>query len=403
MSALHTNIPESEKGRLRVLEHLEELLESQAFAGSRRRQAFLRYVVEETLAGRGSAIKETNIAMDVFGRASDFDAQTASIVRVTAADVRKRLSQAYASGLGRDLRIELPLGGYQPAFQFLAAEPEEIVQEPLPALVSEATPTKGRRAWWWPAAAVVFAFVAVGWLLGPRLVRSESPMDLLWRPFLSGDSPVLISLMAPTLLNVDNHEKWLPLQPGGNIPTSELEALEGSYVGSGAALGAALFAEQLASRDQKFVLKFGSDATFADLKNSPAILIGVSRWTQELNSKLRFQLRVDGERMVVVDSRRANQQWVIQRKRQSSQLVEGYSLVTRLLQSESGHPVLMVVGMDARNTQAAVEFLSRSDSFQRFAQSAPRDWARKSFQVVLHNTIHGNSPGSLVVVASEVW
>src|SRR5215471_13251706 len=77
--------------------HLNELLLSQPFAGSRRRQDFLRYVVEETLAGRGSGIREASIATDVFGRGPEFESNGGSIVRVTGGDVRKGLTQAYTS------------------------------------------------------------------------------------------------------------------------------------------------------------------------------------------------------------------------------------------------------------------------------------------------------------------
>ena len=122
MSVLHTSLPHTEQERLRILSHLDELLESPAFSGSSRRQAFLRYVVEESLAGRGDAIKERNLAVDVFQRDSDFDAQSASIVRVTGGEVRKRLAQAYASGLDHGLRIELPLGSYHPVFHFAAVD-----------------------------------------------------------------------------------------------------------------------------------------------------------------------------------------------------------------------------------------------------------------------------------------
>src|SRR5262249_47761765 len=106
----------TQQERLRILAHLDELLTSPPFAGSRRRQAFLRYVVGESLAGRGAAIKERNIAVDVFERSTDFDAHSASIVRVTGSEVRKRLAQAYASGLDHGVRVELPLGSYQPTF-----------------------------------------------------------------------------------------------------------------------------------------------------------------------------------------------------------------------------------------------------------------------------------------------
>jgi hypothetical protein len=67
--------------------HLDHLLASQAFSGSKRSQEFLRYVVEEALVGRGSQIKERNIATDVFGKGAGFSSQSESIVRVNASEV----------------------------------------------------------------------------------------------------------------------------------------------------------------------------------------------------------------------------------------------------------------------------------------------------------------------------
>jgi len=399
MSVLPAQILLSERERLQVLAHLEELLQSPAFAGSPRRQAFLRYVVQETLEGRAPAIKETNIAVDVFGRSSDFDAQTASIVRVTAAEVRKRLTQAYEGGLGRDLRIELPLGGYQPTFHFPPLE--ETCETPLPAPVAEPLARRRPRARWLGAWVLVSA-AAVSLVL-VSVVHLPTSTDLLWRPFLSPDRPVLVSLASPTMLYLANPDKWLPLQPGGAIPTSELEVMASALVGTGGALGAALFGEQLVSRGQRFEVKFGDDMSFADLKHSPTILIGSSRWTQELTKPLRFRLQRVGDHVVVIDSQQSDRNWAIPVRHQSTQLNEGYSLVTRLLQSESGYAVLIVAGMDVRSTQAAVEFLSRSGSFDQFAHSAPRSWENKNFQVVLHNTIHGNSSGSVTAVASHFW
>ena len=59
--------------------------------------------------------------------------------------------------------------------------------------------------------------------------------------------------------------------------------------------------------------------------------------------------------------------------------------------------------LDPRDTQAAVEFLSDDRLFEAFSSTAPADWSRKNFQIVLHNRIFGKSPGSLNVVASQVW
>ena len=398
MAVQHAETSLTESERLRILAHLQDLLQSPAFAASRRRQDFLRYVVEETLAGRGSAIKETTIAVDVFGRSSDFDAQSASIVRVTGGEVRKRLAQVYASGCDGGVRIDLPLGGYQPAFQFVPAESlAETVAPPPP---KPAARLSRRRVWVFAAAG---ALVAAAFFGGPRLLQPADPLDLLWQPFLNKSRPVLISVPTPTLVYIANREKWLPLRPGVEIPTSEMEAMEASYVGTGGALGAALFTEQLVTRGQHFALKFGADLSFADLKNSPAILIGTLPLTQELTRPLRFRITGDGERMTVLDSQQPERNWSIHRNHPPAQRAEGYSLITRLMHAESGLALLLVAGMDPRNTQAAVEFLSQRERFEQFAKQAPPDWPNKNFQIVLHNTIHGNSPGSMTVLASHIW
>jgi hypothetical protein len=193
------------------------------------------------------------------------------------------------------------------------------------------------------------------------------------------------------------------LKPGGSISSEDLVSLDLSYVGTGGALGAARFAEQLAFRHQPFQIKFGRDAAFADLKRSPSILIGPSRWFQELTQSLRFRIERADARRAIVDTKVPGREWSVPRPETPSAAVEGYCLVTRWLNSDSGHAVLALSGLDPRDTQAGVEFVSNDKQLEAFAASLPADWQRRSFQVVLHNKIHGNSPGSLSVVTWEVW
>ena len=403
---LQGECPFSDNERQRIYAHLEELLGSRPFAGSRRRQAFLRYVVEETLAGRGSSIKEANIAVDVFGRSRDFETQSGSLVRVTGGDVRKGLTQAYSSGLGEDVRIELPLGGYQPTFHFASQPADALAPAPGPVTINALSDVTHRRAWTWIAVAVGVLIIAGASVRLLGMFPTPTPLDLLWRPFLDKDRPVLISITAPTLLKLNplHQNKWLPLDGEKAIPASELVVLKDSYVGTGGAMGAARFAEQLTNRKQRFDLKFGSDVNFADLKNSPTILIGVSFLTQQLTQSTRFQLQMVPEGIRIIDVKQADRVWERRRRNYASPpRADGYTLITRLLHSDSGHPLLMIAGMDSHNTQAAVEFLTKNDLFRQFTQSAPPDWSTKNLQIVLHNTIYENSAGSLKVVASEVW
>ncbi len=56
--------------------------------------------------------------MEVFGRASDYDAGADPVVRVEARRLRRKLAEYYAGGGREDLlEIRLPKGGYLPMFE----------------------------------------------------------------------------------------------------------------------------------------------------------------------------------------------------------------------------------------------------------------------------------------------
>ncbi len=131
----------------RVQEHLERILASEAFRGSRRSQDFLRWVVHRTLEGQVETVKERNIAVEVFARPEDYNSAEDSFVRVKAGEVRRRLAAYYRSPDPLDrLRIELPLGSYVPRFE--ALEPLGNVE---PSKAIPAAPAGPRRWGRWAA------------------------------------------------------------------------------------------------------------------------------------------------------------------------------------------------------------------------------------------------------------
>lgn len=102
----------------RVAEELERILATQEFRRAPQLGRFLRYVVEETVEGRGDRLKEYVIGVKVYGRGEKFDPRLDPIVRVQAGKLRARLAAYYAGvGAGRVLRIELPKGSYVPVFR----------------------------------------------------------------------------------------------------------------------------------------------------------------------------------------------------------------------------------------------------------------------------------------------
>ena len=143
---------------------LARVLNSHEFRASKRSQDFLRYVVERTLSGEASRLKERNIGTDVFGRPSSYDPSDDATVRVKAGEVRKRLSLYYATEGARDtVRIDLPGGTYVPEFAFhvpgTATEPLNEAGGAMP--VPEPAPAAVRPRSRWRFAARIAALAAV--------------------------------------------------------------------------------------------------------------------------------------------------------------------------------------------------------------------------------------------------
>ena len=409
----HVEAALSQQDRDNIQRHLEWLLETAPFGNSKRSCSFLRYVVEEALAGRSSQIKERNIGVDVFSKDVGFDPQEDSVVRVGAGDVRRRLSRTYASGAFGGVRIELPVGSYCPIFHIEPAiapdpAPEPFDSQPPVTLVPPVLPPArnarsfrwGVGAWIGVAAFVCLAILGLGISSHIAAASRSNSLDTLWHAFSGQKLPVLIALPSPTVYSV----RTVPA-PSDLVPASNLQRSDGDYIGIGAGIGAARFAEQLALRHQPFVVKSGKDVSFSDLSQAPAILLGgySSNLGIELTRSFRFSLLIDATTDRIVDNQGAHQQWVIARWTQPVAAHEGYALITILRDSETGHPLMIVAGMRISDTQAAVDFLTNPDYFRAYTQKAPGDWAKKNNQIVLHSFDHGGTPGRAEIVAWHLW
>src|SRR5215472_6325214 len=114
----------------KVREHLSAILTSEIFVRSARLSRFLRFMVGETLEGRGDQIGEYSIGVEVYDRATAFDPRIDSTVRVEAGRLRAKLREYYeAEGRDSAIRIQLLKGSYSPSFRETAPRSEEIKAE----------------------------------------------------------------------------------------------------------------------------------------------------------------------------------------------------------------------------------------------------------------------------------
>ena len=101
-----------------VREQLVKILASKHFARTTRLRRLLRFIVEQTLAGRTSELKEYSIAIAVFDKSDTFDPRLDAIVRVQAREMRSRLDAYYRDEGSRDeVIIRCSVGTYVPSFE----------------------------------------------------------------------------------------------------------------------------------------------------------------------------------------------------------------------------------------------------------------------------------------------
>jgi len=151
-------------------DELARIIRSGPFAQSQRRQRFLEYIVNETLAGRGDRLKGYTIAREVFDRPEEFDPNVDPIVRMEAARLRDRLREYYDTvGRADPVRIELPKGSYMPHIEVRresasAPGPEEASETPASVLPRDEERAREDSVEGEPAARRS-ALAALGWTL----------------------------------------------------------------------------------------------------------------------------------------------------------------------------------------------------------------------------------------------
>ena len=150
--------PETASQTQLVRSQLERIVNDGRFTSSKRYPQLLRYIVEQTLAGNEDDLKERTLGVEVFHRTPDYDTNLDPVVRLCAAEVRKRLAQYYQSpSHAGELRIELNPGSYVPVFSQppLAASTFELIPGEVSSKAEQISqpqatrPTRSRKSTSW--------------------------------------------------------------------------------------------------------------------------------------------------------------------------------------------------------------------------------------------------------------
>jgi hypothetical protein len=417
---------------------LEDVLGSAPFRTSRQCRDLFRYIVEHSLAASDGSLRERIIGIEVFGRAPDYDTAEDPVVRLRAADVRKRLAQYYqAKSEPGQWKIDIPTGSYRAQFhppeiplpQFPA--PARLVEPQTEAHGSRQVPTLGadasvpKRPFLWVGAILTVCVVAA--LASLPLFRTAphaaSPFDLFWGPVLKTSRPVLVCTGSNRVyvLSQEARNRYRKIRPLAEDGTPNLEVLvpredlkkfvaedfvpmKDTYLTVGDASTTARISSLLTSRHHPYDLRFGSDLSFGDLREGSAVLIGAfnNNWTLNMTDNLRFVFEAgDTAEMHVRDRFDASRSWWP--KISGGKFSEDYAIISRILDSKTGSVLVTIAGLDHTGTRAAGDFVTDPQLITDLIKQAPKDWTGKNVQIVLHTNVVNNIPSSPTVVAVHYW
>jgi hypothetical protein len=404
-----------------VAAQLERLLENPHFSHSRRFPSFLRFIVQEELEGRGDQLKERTLGVEVFGRNAGYDTTSDPIVRVTAAEIRKRIAQYYQESGGSDeLRISLPPGSYVPHFTWPASEaleastaaifsvPGHAVESPesplrlLPEIViaEGMTPVPAPR--YSPskiglALALLVVLLTAGWAWAHS---RPSALDRFWAPVLDPADSVVVcfprsQIDTITLRNAASPEETQHFQEQTSaLMLDDLQPLVS-------------IAGLLETRHQRYTLMGQDVATLTDLRRGPTIFLGAfdNAWTLRVTRGLRYRFGNDANmKHFWIEDTQSPARWQIDRGQQmATNNYRDYAIVARFVDASTGQIAVVSAGIARGGTVAAGEFLTRPDNMEAIKAKAPRNWSGQNMELVLSTEIIDGRSAPPKIEATYFW
>ena len=292
----------------RIREQLNRLLAHPLFANSKRYPALLAYTVEQTLLGHAGELKERSIGVEVFGKVPAYDTNADPVVRITAgrsaqapdpvllrADPPRRTDDRAAH---RVLCPPVPRAGAAAGIQLCSglprkARPQQGRPHPSgsePAVAPALGPGRrggirgdsgsrcrpnGRMAA--PYRSAPAAALEHGSASGRRLPTALIPTTFcLGEPAKNIDVGSINSFDTP-VTESKPEPLYFRLHYSGNLALADVITLTRTVAA-------------LASRHKAFRVVPASDASFAQLREGPVVLIGAfdNIWTLRVTQKLRF-------------------------------------------------------------------------------------------------------------------
>lgn len=410
-----TPTSEFEKGA--VQQQLEHLLASPLFNSSKRYGQFLRFVVARALEGQAGHLKERVLGVEIFERAPDYDTTTDPIVRVTAAEIRKRIDHYYQDPKhSQEIRLFLPSGSYAPQFSWpghpngfpetealavpaaVVLNPERTAASAGPAISKPTrSSTRVKATFLLVAVLLVLCLSWIAW-------RESRPsvVKRFWQPFVNSPEPTLFCLADQAqyasirLRDAADPQREITLADSMvAVVIDDINPLVN-------------IAGTLRTYGKNYRVLGESTTTLTDLRSGPSVFIGAfdNGWTLRLTAPLRFHFVNEPSMAKLWIEDRVNpskREWLLDRLQQQTEDYKDYAIVARFVAPDTDQLSVVAAGIGRGGTVAAGEFLVDEHRMDEMLRQLPPDWQKKNVEIVLETQVIQGRSGPPRVRAVYAW
>jgi len=444
---LHVAEPATEE----KIEQLEKVVRSQTFQGSENLIALLNYLVQDALASPELHLKEYTIATEVFGRGSDFDPRTDSVVRVQAKRLRTKLQEYYdTEGKLDRVLIDLPKGHYKVVFSYIQQSDTSVFAQDSasevsdsftpPATKTEIPAVRAETDWWKRAlipATILLAVAVIVLLIYSNInlrrqvqatASEEDYPGVVWEPFLRGKAPTLAVLSNPSVYRFTNNADPAIISKDSieigqeqinklsDVLRNRLVMKQGraprlvlstdNYTGIGEAIGLYHLTNLFRAAGKPVALKQSRTVSAEDMKNNNVIVLGsawVNEWVEKLPVKEDFIYSVNATIENLNPMPGEEPEYKPKFNDITGEVEEDYALITVKPGVTDEHRLMILAGVLSEGTQAAAEYVTRKEYLnvinQRLQELSENEEPPKYYQVLLKVNVDDGIPTTVSILA----
>lgn len=404
-----------------LFQEIERLTKSHSLRGSESLRKLLEYLARQAVEHPDAALKEYQIATEVYGRQANFDPQSDSTIRVQAGRLRMKLAEYYAAeGASDPIVVTMPKGSYHLVFESRQASvPAEAA--PPPSETARADEIATPSVHWRLAHSVIVACLVIvvtvlaSLLWAHRRVPVTStttvaasamsgPLAEFWRPFTSAqEEPWVIFSNAAFVGRPETGMRYLNSHEDAKSPVYD------HYTGVGEVLAVHALDQAFNSLGRSLRVKRGSLFSLDDANNTNLIFVGSPSENLSLldipgTQDFVFERVASGARkgdLAVVNRHpKPGESASYLASPSTASLTEDYAVIAMLPGVSPARFMMILAGTTTFGTQGAVDFVCRPDTVQKLMHEiAGSASAMKPFEALVRVKIARGVPLDTELVA----